>query len=45
MEVGQVWVFLLDDAGDEVEEGLRAVRRLGLQQLKREEVDKDKYVI
>ena len=34
MEVGQVGVFILDDVGDEMQQRLRAVSRLGLQQLK-----------
>jgi len=33
VEVGQVGVLVPDDAGDEVQQRLRAVRRLRLQQL------------
>jgi len=33
VEGGQVRILLLDHAGDEVEQSLGAVRRLGLQQL------------
>lgn len=45
MEVGQVWVFFLDDIGDEVKQRLRAVSRLGLQQLKSKDVDKVDLVV
>lgn len=34
VEVCQVWVFLLDDVGDEVKQRLGAVSRLGVQKLK-----------
>lgn len=34
VEVGQVWVFILDDVGDEVKQCLWSVCWLGLQQLK-----------
>lgn len=45
MEVGQVWVFFLDDVGDEVKQRLRAVSGLGLQQLKSEDVDNVDLVV